>query len=63
MIPNSDPEGRIFLSNNHDIFFFSHTFWSPAFDVNFGVAIYALRSYMLTSAILKVDVACDIRMT
>ena len=30
----SDPEGRIFLSapNNHDIFFFLHTFWSPAFD-------------------------------
>ena len=41
VMPNSDPEGRIFLSasNNHDRFFFLHTFWSPAFDFNVGVAI------------------------
>ena len=39
MMPNSDPEGRIFLSapNSHDRFFFLHT--SPAFDFNVGVAI------------------------
>ena len=31
---NSDLEGRIFLSapNNHDRFFFLHTFRAPAFD-------------------------------
>ena len=36
---NSDPVGRIFLStpNNHDRFFFLHTFWSPAFDFMVGV--------------------------
>ena len=42
VMPNGDPEGRIFLSgaNNHDNFFFLHTFWSPAFDFNAGVAIF-----------------------
>ena len=56
--PNSDPEGRIFLSapNNHDRFFFLHTFWSPAFEFNVGSAINESPSYTLTSAILKVDV-------
>ena len=41
VMPNSDPEGQIFLStpNNHDRFFLLHTFWSPAFDFNIGVAI------------------------
>ena len=36
VMPNNDPEGRIFLSapNNHDIFFFLHTFHSPAIDFN-----------------------------
>ena len=64
-IPNSDPEGRIFLSapNTYDRFFFLHTFWSPAFDFNIGVAINEFRSYMLTSTILTVDVACDVAMT
>ena len=57
-------EGRIFLSapNNHDRFFFLHTLWSPAF-FNVGVKINESHSYMLTSAILKVDVICDIAMT
>ena len=37
-MPNSDPEGQIFLSasNNHGGFFFLHTLWSPAFDFNVG---------------------------
>ena len=41
VMPNSDPEGRMFLSapNNYDRLFFLHTFWSPAFDFNVGVAI------------------------
>ena len=40
-MPNSDPKGRIFLSapKSHDRFFFLHTFWSPSFDFNVGVAI------------------------
>ena len=65
VMPNSEPERRIFLSapNNHDRFFFLHTFWSPAFDFNIGVAINESHSYTLTSAILKVGVVCDIAMT
>ena len=57
--------GTEFLSapNNHDRFFFFHTFWSPEFDFNIGVAIYESRSYTLTSAILKVDIVCDVVMT
>ena len=41
VMPNSDPEGRIFLSalNNHDRFFFLHTFWSLAFDFNVELVI------------------------
>ena len=64
MMPNSDPEGWIFLSllNNHDRFFFLHTFLPPAFDFTTGVTINESHSYMLTSAILKVDVVCDIAM-
>ena len=64
VMPNSDPEEQIFLSpsNNHDIFFFLHTFWSPAFDFNIGVAINEPRSCTLTSAILKVDL-CDVTTT
>ena len=62
VMPNSDPEGRIFLSvpNNHDRFFFLHTFWSPALDFNVGAPINESRSYTLMSAILKVEVLCDI---
>ena len=58
MMPNSDPEGQIFLSapNSHDRFFFLHTFLSPAFDFNIGVAINESCSYTLTFTILKVDV-------
>ena len=44
-------------------FFFLYTFWSPSFDFNIGVALNELRSYTLTSAILKVDVLCDVKMT
>ena len=56
MMPNSDPEGQIFLSapNNHDRFFFLHTFRSPAFNFNVGVAINESHSHTLTSTILKV---------
>ena len=38
VMPNTDPEGRIFLSawNNHDRFFFLHAFRSPAFDLYVG---------------------------
>ena len=41
VMPNSDPEGWLFLTapEKHDRFFFLHTFWSPAFDCNVGVAI------------------------
>ena len=44
-----------FLSapNNHDRFFFMHTFWSPAFDFNIRVAFKESRSCMWMSAILK----------
>ena len=56
--------GQIFLSapNNQDRFFFLHTFWSPVSDINVGVAINEWHSYMLTSAILNVDVVCDVAM-
>ena len=49
VMPNSDPEWRIFLSapNNHDGFSFLHTFWPPAFDFNVWVAIYKTRSFTL----------------
>ena len=50
-------------SNNHDKFFFLHTFWFQAFDFNLGVAIDKSFSFTLTSAILKVDVVCDVAMT
>ena len=62
MMPDSGPEGRIFLSapKNHDRFFFLHTFWLPAFDFNVGVAISVSHSYTLTSAILKVYVVYDV---
>ena len=62
VMANSDPEGRIFLSspNNHDRFFFLHTFWSPTFDFNVDVVINKSRSHTLTSAILEVDVICDV---
>ena len=62
---NSDHEGRIFLSapNNHDRFSFLHTLWSPAFDFNVAVEINESHSHTLTSAILKVDVVCDVTMT
>ena len=62
---NSDPGGQIFLSapNNHDRFFFLHTFLSPVFDFNVQVAINESRSYTLTSAILEVDIVCDVAMT
>ena len=41
VMPNSDPEGQIFLSTpkNRDRFFFSHTFWFPVFDFSIAVAI------------------------
>ena len=61
MRPNSDSEGRILfpsVPNNHDRFFFLHTFSSPAFDFNVGVAINESRFYTLASAILKVNVVC-----
>ena len=53
VLPNSDPKGWIFLStaNNHERFFFLHTFCSPT------------RCYTLMSAILKVYVACYVAMT
>ena len=66
VMPNSEPEMTdFFLSahNSHDIFFFLHTFWYPAFGFNVGVAVIESRSYTLTSAILKVDVVCDVIVT
>ena len=35
---------------------------SPAFNFKTGVAINEIRSYSLTSAILKVDFVCDVSM-
>ena len=63
-MPNSDSEGRIFLSapNNHDRFFFWRAFQSPAFDLNIGVTVNELCCFTLTFAILKVDVVCDVTM-
>ena len=60
VMPNSDPEGRIFLStpNNYDRFLFLCTFRSPAFDFNIVVAMNESCCFTLTSAILKVDVVC-----
>ena len=57
VMPNSDPEGRIFLSapNNHDRFFFLHILWPPAFYFNVGVCINESHSYSLSSAILEDD--------
>ena len=51
---DSKPEGRIFLSasNNHDGFFFLHTFALQSLIL--GITINELRSYTLTFAILKV---------
>ena len=65
MMPNRDPEGWIFLSapNSHDRVFFLHTFRAPAFDFNIGVAVNESHSFTLTSAILKIDVVCDVAMT
>ena len=62
MMPNSDPEGRIFTSapNNHYRFFFLHTFLSPSLDFNVGVSINESRAYTLKSAILKLDGVCDV---
>ena len=56
------PAGRMFLSapNNHDRFFFLPTFRSPAFDFNVGVAMNESCCFTLTSAILKVEVVCDV---
>ena len=65
VMPNSDPEGRIFLSapNNQDRFFFLHTIRAAAFDFNVGVPVNESHSFTLTSAILKIDVVCDVTMT
>ena len=62
---NSDPGGRIFLSasNNYDRFFFLHIFWSPAFYFKVEVTFNESGYNTLTSAILKVDVVCDVAMT
>ena len=64
VMPNSDPEERIFLSapNNRDRFFFLQIFRYPAFDLNVGVAMNESYCFTLTSAILKVDV-CDVTVT
>ena len=65
MMPNSDPEGRIFQSapNSNDGFFFLHILWSPAFDFNTEVAINDSRFYTLSSTISKFDIVCDVAMT
>ena len=49
-------------TNNHDRFFFLHTFRSPEFG-KVEVAINKSRSFTLTSAILEVEVVCDVTMT
>ena len=46
VMPNNDPEGRIFLSvpNRHDWFFVLHIFWPPV-EFYVGVAINESRPY------------------
>ena len=65
MMPNRGSRGTDFsiCTKQPDTFFFLHTLWSPAFDFNVGVDINESHSYTLTSAILKVDIVCDVAMT
>ena len=63
VMPNSDPEERIFLSTTMIDSFSCIPFRSPAFDCNEGVAMNESCCFTLTSAILKVDVVCDVAMT
>ena len=64
MMPNSDPEGQIFLSapNIHDILLLAYLS-NTSVDVNVGVSMNEPCSLTLMSAILKVDVVVDITMT
>ena len=50
-------------TENHDLFFFLHALWIPAFDFNVEVAMNESHSYTLAFAILKVDAICDVAMT
>ena len=64
MMPNSDPEGQIFLSapnKQNKILFLAYFLISS--DSFLGVTIDDSHSCMLTSAILEVDVKCDVTMT
>ena len=65
VMPNSDPEGRIFLSALHtyDRFFFLHSLRVPGSDFNVEVAMNESCSYTLMSAILKIDGRCDVAIT
>ena len=64
MMLNCDPEGQGFLSapNNHGRLFFLHILLSPVFDYNVGVTVVESSSCTLASAIMKVDVICDVAM-
>ena len=50
VMPNGGPVGQILLyaPNIYDRFFFLHTFRSPAFEFNVGVAINESRSFTMT---------------
>ena len=61
VIPNSDPRDGFFSPHQTTMIdSFLAYFWSPAFEFNEGVAINKSHSYTLTSAILIVDVVCDV---
>ena len=62
MIPNSDPEGRIFQSapNIYDRFSFLYTFDLQLLNLTKESPLCESHSHTLTSAILKVDVVCDV---
>ena len=45
---------------SYDRFFFLHTFRPTAYDFNVGVAMNKSYCFTWTSAILKVDVLCDV---
>ena len=53
VMPNSDPEWQIFLStpNNHDRYFFLHTFWFATFDFQrrtcYKVTLFSVKEFLL----------------
>ena len=64
VMPNSDPEGQIFLyAPKTKIDSFSSYLWSAAFDFDVGVAINESVYIRWRPPWLKFDVICDVAMT